>query len=538
MRTLRVNSLISQVRSRADLQNTNFVTDSEIKSYLNQAYKDLYNEIVQANEDYYLKKIRFRAISSVLVLPTDFYKLRGIDFYYGKFFYTLNHVSLREKENFQSVSSFFRPYNLRGVSDLYRYNINGNRLEFFTQQDNLGDFVMYYVPGPLPVGEGARLPLGWEEYLILDSAHKCRVKEESSYIEFDKMRKRELGRIQEFCQQRDESAPESVIDVYADDTNVSLGDFGSLNENVFQGIQERALLPYVSECPYPDSLVDLGYRLRTDDVFLLNDDRAVFLLTTASGIPGRYGKWLLCEVRAESGMLWFSQKKNAGFPNPDGNDIRDYIRTHGSVRLTVDSQVYIDEADGFRPSCVYYGKDVPYDLHIGTDVTPFPSTDVDTVEPPSTTELPRPPLPQPPQTRPRQTSRPVSQPAPRIYNYFVSGAKGSPTPLADIVNFIQNGLTDGIADRSVSVADMNPVELSAQITTPDWWTGEPRFQVLLIRPEGFRMTNYDLGSHGLFNGLPSYDYLGDAEGYSIYRTSVRMLEVAANSMDTYRFRRV
>ena len=63
--TVTLAALISQVRQRADMESSTFVSDSEIRTWLNSALAELHDIMVMAFEDYYVK--------------TKSYTLPGID---------------------------------------------------------------------------------------------------------------------------------------------------------------------------------------------------------------------------------------------------------------------------------------------------------------------------------------------------------------------------------------------------------------------------------------------------------------------------
>ena len=78
--SITLSSLRTSVRQRADMEFSQFVTDTELDSYINNSYKELYDLVTSRFEDYYSSQLLFTVSSgSTQSLPTDFYKLRGID---------------------------------------------------------------------------------------------------------------------------------------------------------------------------------------------------------------------------------------------------------------------------------------------------------------------------------------------------------------------------------------------------------------------------------------------------------------------------
>ena len=510
MRALKLANLITQVRDRADLQDTLFVKDEEIERYLDQAYFGLYNEIVEASEDYFTTSFKFKAIGRQLVLPADFYKLRAVDLFYGNYFYTLRPVKMQERQDYQHASAYYRPYRIAGWHDIYRYNIEGEKITFFTQEAQTGVYVMHYVPQPKKVGEAASLPVGWENYLICKAAQMCRVKEESSYREFALMADEELNRIRKICQQRDMSYSETIIDVYKDDGYLSLGDYGASLETTLSGVDERTLFPYVSECPYPDFLDKGVYRLKTENSFLLNSGRrAVLIFDVPDGLNGQYGKWVACDVRDDRGFVWLSANKNSSVETASA------LRTsllNGPVELTIDSQIYIDDVDGISDKCLYYDTDQSYRLDIG-----------------SVGDVPRVPQePRRPRTGPLVPKAPTQTPVKVSVHYLDPVREFEPSELNTVNDYYRDTLDDSPETiASATIANL-PVGVSKRVsvTTPTWPTGQttPRHQLTILeggngRP---RITGYFLSGFFL-NQVNGLNYLGTVGERSYYISDSKLL---------------
>jgi len=99
-----LSELITRCRQRADMLNTNFVTDEEITSYLNESLGELYDLIIQnAGEEFFLRRawieenppavapdaspngymVRDGQDGTYAVLPPDFYRLLGCEAHFG-----------------------------------------------------------------------------------------------------------------------------------------------------------------------------------------------------------------------------------------------------------------------------------------------------------------------------------------------------------------------------------------------------------------------------------------------------------------------
>lgn len=81
----RVRTLLemrTEVRQRADMVNSQFVSDAEIDRYLNESISELYDIIIEtAAQEYYLATHSFNTVANqdTYLLPADMYVLKGVD---------------------------------------------------------------------------------------------------------------------------------------------------------------------------------------------------------------------------------------------------------------------------------------------------------------------------------------------------------------------------------------------------------------------------------------------------------------------------
>ena len=54
MATFTEATLRSRARRMADMENSTFVSDAEIRDYINSAYAELYDLVIEKYEDYYV----------------------------------------------------------------------------------------------------------------------------------------------------------------------------------------------------------------------------------------------------------------------------------------------------------------------------------------------------------------------------------------------------------------------------------------------------------------------------------------------------
>lgn len=77
-----LTDLRNQSRQRADMVNSTFITDAELDGYINEGFLELYDLLTQKFGDEYFHtsfEITIGPTANVYALPSDFYKLKGVE---------------------------------------------------------------------------------------------------------------------------------------------------------------------------------------------------------------------------------------------------------------------------------------------------------------------------------------------------------------------------------------------------------------------------------------------------------------------------
>jgi len=210
-----LEQLILEVRRRSDMVNTDFVTDEEITSYINNSASELYDILVGKFEDYYTNEpLEFTIdTGNTYDLPEDFYKLRGLD------------KAINGVNDWQELLTFNfndRNRNTLSVANRLRnpntkYRILGKKLLLTPLDEVNGTYRIWYIPQSpklILLTDSLDTISGWEEYVIVDSAIKCLQKEESDVTVLLTQKAFLLDRIEALSANRDAGSPESITDVY------------------------------------------------------------------------------------------------------------------------------------------------------------------------------------------------------------------------------------------------------------------------------------------------------------------------------------
>jgi hypothetical protein len=210
-----LSSLRTRVRERADMENSTFVEDAELNQYINSSYQELYDLLVASFEDYYTgapTSFTIASGSNTYTLPSDFYKLRGVDCSIdGVNYYTMQPFDFANRNNFNNSVGVLNAYQFQN-----QYRLVGSKI-YITPEDNaVGSYRIWYVPrATVLTSDSSTLDgiNGWEEYVVVDAARKCLAKEESDtqYLILEKEALRQ--RIIAMSARRDAGMPKGITDV-------------------------------------------------------------------------------------------------------------------------------------------------------------------------------------------------------------------------------------------------------------------------------------------------------------------------------------
>lgn len=211
--------LRTRARNRADMTSSLFVDDSELNDYINASIAELHDILVQAyGSDYFLAESNFQTVinQETYDLPTDFYKLRGVDAKVnGTRWLKLTRFNFNERNRFED----FGVWDLNGVATI-RYRVMGSKIRFTPVPDRDVDVRLFYVPlATILSADTDTLDdfNQYSEYVILDAAIKMLAKEESDTAVFERQKAALVQRITDVANNRDAGDPSTVTDIYAED---------------------------------------------------------------------------------------------------------------------------------------------------------------------------------------------------------------------------------------------------------------------------------------------------------------------------------
>ena len=183
--TTTLAQLITRVRQRADMVGSTFVSDSEVVDYINVAMAEIHDLLVDKYEDYFVSSTTYTLpADNPGTLPSDFYKALGVDFLSGGLTYRMMRFTFQERNMYNAPAIV-----ASRIADT-RYAIQGNQIKFIPSPSTSGTVTLFYVPESQQFSAGSTsdtivskappIAKGYEEYLVVDAAIKCLMKEESN----------------------------------------------------------------------------------------------------------------------------------------------------------------------------------------------------------------------------------------------------------------------------------------------------------------------------------------------------------------------
>lgn len=220
--TMTLLALRTAVRQRSDMVNDQFISDSELTSYINQSYFELYDILVQKyGDNYYVANpysISTDGSNQLYSLPTDFYKLLGVDLALSNTadsYVTIRPFNFTDRNRY-AVPNFQSFY---GVTNM-RYRLNGDKLWLTSTPAGGQTIKVWYVPRLTTLsadGDTVDGISGWTEYIIVDACIKALAKQESDVTVFALQKAELIKRIESAAENRDAGNPATVGDTQFSD---------------------------------------------------------------------------------------------------------------------------------------------------------------------------------------------------------------------------------------------------------------------------------------------------------------------------------
>ena len=171
--------LKARARRVADMVNSDFISDDELNDWINLGVSELHDLLVGSFEDWFEQQATISIVSGTDAydLPSDFYKAKGVDFDFSGSTYTVPRYMPNQRNVFKSGPAV-------GLLGVAAYRIIDDQIRFIPVPSGSGPATLRYVQHSTPLLTDdqrvhARIPQGWEEYIVLEAAIRMLLKEES-----------------------------------------------------------------------------------------------------------------------------------------------------------------------------------------------------------------------------------------------------------------------------------------------------------------------------------------------------------------------
>lgn len=226
-----------QAKQRADRVNSQFVTDPEWNTYINQAMFELYDLLVTVYEDYFIATpVKFTADGNTFLYPMPnglvtftngvdgttqfiappYYKLIGVDLALNtavNAWVTINKFNFIDRNNFvfpNTASTIYGVFNLQ-------YRLMGNYIEFVPTPSAGQSIRIWYIPRLTQLLKDTDTTSqgisGWIEYVIVRAAKYALDKEETDTTILTQELVFLKGRVEESASNRDAGQPDKISDI-------------------------------------------------------------------------------------------------------------------------------------------------------------------------------------------------------------------------------------------------------------------------------------------------------------------------------------
>lgn len=215
-----VSTITDNAIDLADMRNSQFINQSgtatsELVRYVNLAYRDLYQQIILAKEQYFTTTTTFQVTANTASypLPVNFYKLDGVDLALdnsGRFL-TLTPYMFKERNKFRSgLALTVAPY-----GQIYKYMVVGSNIQFIPLPTQSSNITLWYTPEPQLISslsDTISIPIGCDEYMSLFMACAMLAKEESDTSQLNTKRLEVLDQLKNSLKDRDSGSASYIVD--------------------------------------------------------------------------------------------------------------------------------------------------------------------------------------------------------------------------------------------------------------------------------------------------------------------------------------
>lgn len=204
MATVTLAQMATRVRQTADLEvDGGFISAAELNGHINRACWALDDMLHATWEGYFTKEVAVNLSGGSHLLPTDFYKLVGVDVKnVGGYWFTLQPFAESSRAAMRNRAS--------GPAEGTFYQVRSGTLVLLPAlAETVQAMIVYYPQMPALVldTDTRNYPNGWEQWAVLQAAMLCLAKEERDSTAVEKLWALEDKRIRDSAPMRQMQQP-------------------------------------------------------------------------------------------------------------------------------------------------------------------------------------------------------------------------------------------------------------------------------------------------------------------------------------------
>lgn len=224
--TMMLSELRTAAQQRSDMVGSTFVSSAEWTSYINQSCFELYDLLIQKYGDNWYSATPDTSIvtdgtSEQFTLPSTMYHLYGVDLQINGTAGAANGIYVTLKPFNVAERNWYSAPNVVGWNGRtnLRYRLNGSKLWIKPLPASGQTIRLWFAPRFIPLSAESDTfdgISGWTEYVIVDSAIKALVKEESDVSVLMAQKQALIARIEAAAANRDAGMPATVADAQSE----------------------------------------------------------------------------------------------------------------------------------------------------------------------------------------------------------------------------------------------------------------------------------------------------------------------------------
>jgi hypothetical protein len=212
-RTRTLALLRAEVQARADIENDPHITSAEVDRFINQSIAALHQKAALAGEDEYTTSVAIPTVagSESYTVASAFFKIVSADALVSGEVRPLRRWTFAERHLFLNATSW------SSTSQPLAYRlVGGDTIKLLPVPDGVYTVTVWYIPASTVLAADGDLydgRDGFEEWVVLDAAIKCKTKSEEDIRELVGERDRVMLDILASLATKDQARPERVQDV-------------------------------------------------------------------------------------------------------------------------------------------------------------------------------------------------------------------------------------------------------------------------------------------------------------------------------------